>query len=220
MTAFNSASNAAPVPPSAYMLADHLDATLAAGEDMIGAGRRCREIYATAPEPRALGKGQQVALRSAVDLIRSLELALITRVTKAREWSQQLVRLDPRFRPIGSLFIAGTAPLVDALAEFADATESDFETGDGIVAYFRARGMLDPEMASLAEVGGPLVSESFLVTRRIELGPLMDLTASYLDALEDHFALFEAAEKAAQAAVAAGAATASAGTGVTPAAPT
>jgi hypothetical protein len=185
------ATDHAPVPPSAYLLADHLDATLAAGEDLLVAGRRCREILDQAPDPRALGKGQTAALRTAVELIRSLELALITRALKAREWSQMLMRLDPRFRMVGSLFIGGTAPLVDALAEFADATESDFETGDGMTAYFRSRGILAAELACLTDLEGAFVTEQFLVTRRIELGPLLDMTAAYLDALEVHFTLFE-----------------------------
>lgn len=181
-----------PVPPSAYLLADHLDATLAAGEDLLTAGRRCREILDGASDARALGKGEAVALRTSVELIRSLELALVTRVMKAREWSQMLVKLDPRFRSIGGLFIGGTAPLADAIAEFADATEQDFETGDGITAYFRSRGMLDADTTCLSDIDGMLVTERFLVTRRIELGPLLDLAAAYLDALEIHFTLFEA----------------------------
>ncbi len=187
-----------PVPPSAYLLADHLDATLAAGEDLLAAGRRCRDILDQMPNPRAPQASHAVALRTAVELVRSLELALITRATKAREWSQMLVKLDPRFRQIGSLFIAGTTPLVDAIAEFADATDQDFETGDVMTAYFRGRGMLLAGMSALHEIDGPFVSEGFLITRRIELGPLLDLSAAYLDALEIHFSLFEAADEAAQ----------------------
>lgn len=184
-----------PVPPSAYLLADHLDATLAAGEDLLVAGRRCRDIIDAMPNPRAPTAGHAMALRTSVELVRSLELALLTRVTKAREWSQMLVKLDPRFRPIGSLFVGGTAALIDAIAEFADATEQDFETGDVMTAYFRGRGMLQPGMSALHEIDGPLVTEAFRISRRIELGPLMDLAAAYLDALEIHFSLFEAADE-------------------------
>lgn len=171
------------VPPAAYMLADHLDAALAAGEDILAAGLRTRLEAGAAP-------GGQVALRSGVELIRSLELALITRVLKAREWSKLLDRADSRFRVIGQMFQSGTVPLLDALAEFADATEADFETGDGITAYFRSRGVIDAETPALAEDGAALVSERFLVTRRIELGALLDLIAHYLDELETQFVLF------------------------------
>lgn len=171
------------VPPAAYMLADHLDAALASGEDILAAGRKMAERGDTAIS-------QPVALRSTVELIRALELALITRVLKAREWSQTLAKVDARFKLSAQLFMGGTASLVDAIAEFADATESDFETGDGMTAYFRSRGVIDAEAPALSEVTGALVTEAFRVTGRIELGPLLDMIASYLDNLEAHFLLF------------------------------
>jgi hypothetical protein len=71
-----------PVPAAAFMLADHLDAALAAGEDILATGERTL---------MALGRSGADAqasahLRTSVELIRALELALITRVLKAREW--------------------------------------------------------------------------------------------------------------------------------------
>ena len=175
-----------PVPGAAYMLADHLDAALAAGEDILSAGRDCDTAHAEA------GAGQAARLRSSIELIRALELALITRVLKAREWSQTLVRADARFKMVASLFMAGTAPMVDALAEFADATEADFACGDGITAYFRSRGAIDREAPALPAGPVSLVTEAFRVTGRIELGALLDLIAAYLNALEVHFTLFTA----------------------------
>ena len=177
-----------PVPAAAYMLADHLDAALASGEDILAVGQRTKVDVSSHP-------GQQVALRSGVELIRSLELAMITRVLKAREWSKALDKADSRFRTIGSLFQSGTNALVDALAEFADATEADFETGDGITAYFRSRGMIDAEAPALADGPAALVTETFRLTGRIELGALLNLIASYLDALEDHFVIFGESER-------------------------
>ena len=182
----------APVPGSAYMLADHLDAALAAGEDILAAGRRCRLGEA--------GPGQAIALRTAVELIRSLELALVTRVLKAREWSQLLARTDTRFKMTASLFMGGTVSLVEALAEFADAREADFETGDGVTAYFRSRAVIDGETPALSVREGALVTEKFRITGRIELGPLLDLIAAYLNALEVHFTLFAGDSEASVAA--------------------
>lgn len=172
-----------PVPASAYMLADHLDAALASGEDILAAGRKLGARGEA-------GSCEQAALRSAIELIRALELALITRLLKAREWSARLVKEDGRFRLQAQLFMGGSAALVDALAEFADATEADFETGDGITAYFRSRGVIDAEAPAMCDVSGVQVGEAFLVTRRIALGDLLDMIAAYLDALELHFLLF------------------------------
>jgi len=172
----------AAVPAAAYMLADHLDAALASGEDILAAGRQSA-LQASEPVP-------DVALRSVVELVRALELALITRVLKAREWSRTLQKSDRRFNAIAGLFLAGTNPLTDALAQFADATDADFETGDGITAYFRSRGCIDGEAAFLPGGGEALIGERFRLASRIELGPLLDLIAAYLDAMEDHFVLF------------------------------
>lgn len=181
---------ARPVPASAYMLADHLDAALASGEDILAAGRKFGNLNDTAAN-------QPVALRSCVELIRALELALITRVMKAREWSQALTKTDVRFKLTASLFMSGTNALVDAIAEFADATQADFETGDGITAYFRSRGIIDYEAPALVIPSDkPLVTEAFRISGRIELGPLLDLIAAYLDALEMHFLLFSSETKA------------------------
>lgn len=178
-----------PVPAAAYMLADHLDAALASGEDILAAGRQSA-IASLDPVPG-------VALRSVVELVRALELALITRIMKAREWSATLVKADKRFATIGNLFLSGTVQLQDALADFADATDADFATGDGITAYFRSRGCIDREAVGLPEATGTaLIGENFLLTGRIELGPLLDLVAAYLDALEDHFVLFHMPERA------------------------
>jgi hypothetical protein len=179
------------VPASAFMLADHLDAALAAGEDILAAGERASGNMAPGlPEHRRSATEASAALRTCVELIRALELALITRVLKAREWSATLSAQDQRFRMIGSLFLSGTLPLVDALAEFADATEADFETGDGITAYFRNRGTISAEAAGLNVIPGPLVTDTFRIAGRIEVGALLDLVAAYLDAMEVHFTLF------------------------------
>ncbi len=172
-----------PVPPEAYMLADHLDAALAAGEDILIAGRKLAD-------ENDRGAREPAALRSSIELIRALELALITRVSKAREWSERMSKADARFKLQASSFMSGSVTLVDAIAEFADATNVDFDTADGITAYFRSRGVIDDEAACLTDATSGLVTETFRIAGRNELGPLMDMIASYLDALEVHFLLF------------------------------
>lgn len=172
-----------PVPPEAYMLADHLDAALAAGEDILIAGRKLTD-------ENDKGAREPAALRSSIELIRALELAMITRVLKAREWSQRMSKADARFKLQASSFMSGSHTLVDALAEFADATNVDFDTADGMTAYFRSRGVIDDEAPCLTDSVSALVTETFRIAGRNELGPLMDMIASYLDALELHFLLF------------------------------
>ena len=172
-----------PIPPEAYMLADHLDAALAAGEDILIAGRKLTD-------ENDKGTREPPALRSSIELIRALELAMITRVLKAREWSQRLSKADTRFKLPAFSFMSGSVSLVDAIAEFADATNVDFDTADGITAYFRSRSVIADEAACLSQATSGLVTETFRIAGRNELGALMDMIASYLDALEVHFLLF------------------------------
>ena len=76
-----------PAPVSVYLLAEHLDAALAAGEDLtsvlfIWPGPQPRE-----PEGIAeLRAGQ----RAAIERIRTFELALLSRVIKGREWAAEV----------------------------------------------------------------------------------------------------------------------------------
>lgn len=176
-------------PVCAYLLADHLDAALAAGEDLLAASSETAE-----GEPDACGRriaDSRAVQRHQVERIRGLELALISRCLRGRERAQELAALDARFQQITGLFLGGTAPLVDAIADCSDATTHDFETGDGVLAYLRAHGLVPEETESLDERAGIQVGEDFLVAHRIALGPLLDLFAAFLDALELHFDLYE-----------------------------
>jgi hypothetical protein len=88
-----------------------------------------------------------------------------------------------------ALFAGGTAVLEDAVEELGDATLSDFDTADDPLAYLRSRGLLAADAGSLRCVERLAIGEDFLVVQRICLGVLMDLAASFLDALEDCYDL-------------------------------
>lgn len=182
-------SEAKTTPVCAFLLADHLDAALAAGEDLLSASSETSEC-----EPEACGRriaDARAGQRHLVERIRGLELALISRCLRARERAHELAARDPRFKQVTGLFIGGTAPLVDAIADCSDATAHDFETGDGILAYLRAHGLVSEDTETLDERAGIRVGEDFLIARRITLGVLLDLVAAFLDALELHFDLYE-----------------------------
>lgn len=183
-----SESNAV-VPIAAYLLADHLDAALAAGEDLMA-------ISGPPGSGENLSFGHEIAiqrdgLRQFVENVRGLELALISRCIRARERGAELAAADARFKAIASLLVAGTAPLVDAVAECADATEQDFESGDDVLAYLRQRALVAEDAEDLDGKTVIGIGEGFLVARRIALGPLLDLVATFLDALELHFDLYD-----------------------------
>lgn len=188
---------------TAYLLADHLDAVLAAGEDLLKAHR---VVFAEVPKPRPQEVRDLVAAqRRWVDAVRTLEMTLTLRGLQARQRAEDLRRADDRLDAIAGLFIGGTAPLADAAEELGDWTETDFQTGDEIAEYLRSRGLIAPDSAGVVSLDRLVVTADFRVARRIELGPLLDLTAAFLDALELFYDLYDdedhdAAEDASQAA--------------------
>lgn len=174
-------------PACVYLLAEHLDAALAAGEDLMGVRY---SWTGTAPRSREDIEEIRSGQRTAVERIRTFELALLSRVLAGREWAAVVATEEEKFGPIARLYVAGTAQLVDAVDECSDTTEADFDTGDDLTTYMRGRRLIAADAASLPDTAPVAADESFLVARRVELGGLLDLVAAFLDALEAEFDLF------------------------------
>lgn len=180
-------------PASVYLLADNLDAALAAGEDLI-----CSSLVwnaATGASDDDISAARE-AQRQSIDTIRSLEMILVARVLKSRERAEDLGRRDTRFKDLAKLYNAGTAQLIEATSEFGDATVHDFETGAAPIAYLRTRGLIASDTAAPLEGATLAIDDQFLIARRIRLGVLLDLVAMFLDTLEIHFDLFLTAPEA------------------------
>lgn len=175
------------IPPTVYLLADNLDAALAAGEDLLRSCLVWQIGEATEGAQIARARAEQRAKLSA---IRTLEQVLLARVLKSRERAEEIGKHDKRFSTVARLYNGGTAILIEAVSEFGDGAAQDFETGDGMVAYLRSRGMLAKDAEGPKEAQLLAVTEDFLIARRIRLGTLLDLIAMFLDALEVHFDLF------------------------------
>jgi hypothetical protein len=175
------------------MLADHLDGALAAGEDLVARGHDWRGLAEAPGEPGEFAIRQR---RIAED-VRGFELMLIARILKARDHARGLAEVDDRFRAVANLFVSGTAALLDAVDECGDARGEDFETGDDITSYVRSRGLNAPDAPTIRVAADLTIDDSFLVAKRIALGPLLDMAAAFLDALDAQYELFvedEAAE--------------------------
>jgi hypothetical protein len=173
-------------PLSVYMLADHLDGTLAAGEDLMARGRDWRALAEQGDDAAEFAAHQ----RSIAEEVRGLELILIARVLKARDHARALAEVDDRFRAVAKLFVSGTAVLLDAVKECGDARAQDFETADGIVAYVRSRGLIAPDAPTVRVASDLTIDDNFLIAKRIALGPLLDMAAAFLDALDAQYNLF------------------------------
>ncbi len=168
-----------------------------------------RELAAAAPAERAWVEAYAAGVNAGLGSLRARPWEYWLLRARPAEWRAEdtlllrnlrefrpqdhadVVSFVMRFQQITGLFIGGTAPLVDAIADCSDATTHDFETGDGVLAYLRAHGLVPEETESLDERAGIQVGEDFLVAHRIALGPLLDLFAAFLDALELHFDLYE-----------------------------
>ncbi len=168
--------------PSVYLLADHLDAALAMGEDLLA----CKVVLGADQTVTAMQRieAQNRALRVFMTEARTLELALVSRLLQARKWAEDLRDSELGLKPVISLFVAGTAQFADHVAEIGDPTNSAFETGNTPLAYLRSRGLVDAGEASLASREEIVVTDELLVMGLARLGTLLDLVATFLDTLD------------------------------------
>jgi len=177
---------AARAPLSVYLLADHLDSALAAGEDLIARGHDWRALAENPGGPAEFVTRQ----RRIAEEVRGLELMLIARILKARTHARSLAEIDDRFRAVGTLFASGTIALLDAVDECGDARGDDFETGDDVLSYIRSRGLIAPDAPDVRIAADLTIDDNFLVAKRIALGPLLDMASAFLDALDSQYELF------------------------------
>lgn len=175
-------------PACIYLLGDHLDAALAAGEDLTST-----TLVVSAP---TVSGGvvelddRQAALAGFITRMRGLEAGLVARIVQARRRAEELPR-DADLKPLVSLFLSGTVSLLDAVQEFGDPSGIAFDSGHDGFRFLRDRGLIAPDAGSMP-VGSPITAdEEYLVAGRIRLGSLMDLVAAFLDALDMRFNLYD-----------------------------
>ena len=182
--------------PSIYLLSDHLDAALAMGEDLLGE----KLEFDNPPGASSLRDWmrQNRDLNHFLTAVRTLEYAMTARLLQARKRAEELKRRETKLKPVIGLFVAGTAPLMDAAAELGETDARDFDGLDTGLSFLRQRGLLARDVAGLEGLTLLTVSEDYLVAGRIRLGTLMNLVATFLDTLDVLFDLYvERAEDAA-----------------------
>ncbi len=172
--------------PSLYLLRDHLDAALALGEDL-----QTADLEMDRPDRPGLRDWirQTRKLQAFLASVRTLEYALTARLIQACKRADDLRRDDVRLRPFLALFVAGTQPLLDGAAELGDADSRDFDGMDLDLAFLRSRGLLAADAAGLELVSRLAVGDDYQVAGRLPLGTLLDLVATFLDALEQLYDL-------------------------------
>lgn len=175
-------------PSSIYLLGDHLDAALAMGEDLLT--EKVALDTPTGKSPLRTWMRQNRDLNDFLTTVRTLEYAMTARLLQARKRAEELKRSETRLKPLIALFVAGTAPLVDAAAELGDTDARDFNSADAALTFLRSRGLLAMDAAGLEGLTRLAVGEDYQIAGRIRLGTLLDLVATFLDTLDVLFDLY------------------------------
>lgn len=174
--------------PSLYLLTDHLDAALAAGEDLLA--EQVALLPSDGRQTIAMLLRQNRDLRQFVDRVRAFELTVTSRLLQARRRAEETRKLEPGLKPLIGLFLSGTHTLVDAVEEIRNRNETMFNTGDAALAFLRSRGLVSPDAAAFEGRSMLAATEDYLIAGRIRLGTLLDLVAMFLDVLDNTYGLF------------------------------
>jgi hypothetical protein len=174
--------------PCIYLLIEHLDAALAAGEQLTTLTMDVTEPSADVG-PRRL-RSREARFIGFVSRVRSLEASLIAHILQARRRAGELPRARGALKLLLEAFSGGTAALIDAVAEYGDPARFAFNTGADRLSYLRARGLMPASVTALTSVVTVEIDESFLVAGRLELGPLLDMIEAFLRALNVEYDLW------------------------------
>jgi hypothetical protein len=168
-------------PLDVCLMADHLDAMLAAGEDLLALELR---------PPAEAGAAAPAELAAFVRMLLRLEESIIARLLQARRRAPALSEGDPSVAAVLRIFLAQTGAIEDIVAAFGQRQTSSRLLGTNSIECLRIRGLIGEEAAGLA-VESPLkIDESFRLAGVVALGPLLDLVAATVDALDVAFGLY------------------------------
>jgi hypothetical protein len=184
------------IPGNIGLIADHLDAALAAGEDLLALKLApAADLAASEDDPGA-------GLRDLVAMAVRHEATILAHVLQARRRSDDLARQKGPLRALSKLFAANTAGLLDIVAQHGDRVKEGFDGGADPIVFLRKRGVLAESQAGLSRFTGLAIPEHYRIGGAVELGPLLDLVSSFLDVLDQQFDLYPAEPQEAVEAVA------------------
>ena len=120
-------------------------------------------------------------------------MRLVAHVIRTRKHAEQLARTNDRFAPLARAFVAGTNVLYDAALKCSDTTTNDFQTGDDLTSYLRARHLIADDAPGQSAWDMITVSEDFPVLGLIPTAVILDNAARFLDALDVEYDLYPTA---------------------------
>ena len=166
------------------MLADHLDATLALAEDLVAL--KLNEQKPDEPDPRS------PAVVGFAQKVRALELGITSRLIQARRRGKELVLPQQEIMRLVDVFVGGTAIVENAVsADALGETEAlALATGPAALDFLKMRGVVAQDLAVMDDIDALAVGEEYAALGMLPLGPLMDMMAAVLDALDLAFDLY------------------------------
>jgi hypothetical protein len=111
-------------------------------------------------------------------------------VLQARRRSVDLPRLDQDLRMLLRLFAVNTEMLGDVIARFGDQTGLAAQAGGDPYIFLRSRGVIAENAASIPDDHPLEITEDYRVAAMVELGSLLNLVSSVLDALDARYDLY------------------------------
>ncbi len=171
------------VPACVYVLADNLDAALAAGEDL----RAVTKHWPTggASDPGVVGMRRWVLGR-----VKAHEMMLISRILQARTNAEELAQQQTKFKLLAHLFVSSLSELESIAQEEGQQTQPDFESGGDMVEFLRSRGVVAKDAPGELPYDELTITDEFLVSGRLPLGITLDLVAEVIEVLETQFDLY------------------------------
>lgn len=179
------------IPACVYVLADHLDAGLAAGEDLVKAGLNW-------PSGEGSDPAIAVSQRWAAGRMRTHEYGLIAHLLQARSAAKELARGAQPFRSSAHLFSSGLQEFEDLQDDVFDDAAGGFHSGPDIVAFLRTRGIIEKDAPGALPCEPIAVSDRYLVAGRIPLGVVLDYVSEFLEALDLHYDLYPDEERSSE----------------------
>lgn len=188
-SAIEAAPRARAVAPTIFLLADHLDAALAHGEDLLA-------LTFTPPSPAAVQSGAEIdadiaAWKAFVSTVRAREMAITLRILQARRRLAVLAIDKPLARHALTLFSVATAPLQDAAGRLADGNVDPLESGHDLHAFLVGRGLIGAAFETTGTMAPLAVTDAYPLAGMQPLGQLLDLVARTLDVLDAAYGLYD-----------------------------
>ncbi|MFM9941863.1 MAG: hypothetical protein ACKVP7_20460 [Hyphomicrobiaceae bacterium] len=171
-------------PDGVHLLADHLDAALAAGEDLMAA-------HLKPAADTAEGEAPEDLLAAFVGEVRQYEAALLLRLLQARRRAETIKTADAGVRSVLRLVAANTTALLELVQLYGDGAASAAAGHEDLQQFLRRRGLIADDAPGVGVFETLRIGDDYRVGGVIPLGGLLDMAAAALDLLDRQFELYK-----------------------------